>query len=557
MNWLVSLLTDANSIPHILLSYAFVICLGVLLGQVKIFGVSLGVTFVLFVGLAASYLGLEVNPTVLSFVRDFGLILFVYFIGLQVGPSFFSSFKSGGLKLNLLMILTVFLSLAVTMGLFFLVPNVSLAQMLGVYFGAVTNTPGLGATQEALAMSNYQGPDITVAYACAYPLAVVSIIGTVIFIRIFFKIDLKEEDRAWEEETKAATAAPVFYHAKITNAALNGKSIRQVREIIGRPFICSRVLHDENVFSPQGDSILHTGDIVRIVSSEEHKEPIVTIFGQEDTEADLVIESSPVTTKLIRITRRAVNGLTLHDLHLSRFDGVNITRVFRAGLVLFPYQNLHLQVGDAVYVVGPERSILRLADRLGNQEKKLDAPNLAAIFLGMLVGIVFGCLPIAIPGLPVPLKLGLAGGPLIVAILVGHFAPYLRIVTYTTASANLMLRELGISLFLASVGLVAGKPFVEALLDGEGLLFAFLGLFITIIPIALVGFLARKVYKMNYHSIVGLLAGATTDPPTLAYAGTISDKSISVISYSTVYPVAMFLRILSGQFILLLFWQFV
>lgn len=558
MDWIVNLWTDSNSIAHILLVYALVISVGMLLGQVKVFGISLGVTFILFVGLAFGYAGLTVNPTVLSFVRDFGLILFVFFIGLQVGPSFFSSFKSGGLKLNLLTLVTVILSLAVTIVLFFMFQTqVSLAEMLGVYFGAVTNTPGLGATQEALKVMNYTGADITVAYACAYPLGVVGIIGTAILLRVIFRINLKEEDKQWEDAQKANADAPIFFHAIITNPALESRTIRQVRDFVGRPFICSRVLHKGEISSPSAETILHTGDVLRIVCAEENKEPIIAFCGKEDKDIDLVTESSPITSRTIRVTRPEVNGMTVHDLHLSKFDGVNITRIFRAGMTLFPYNNLHLQLGDRVYCVGPERAVARLADKLGNQEKKLYHPNLVSIFLGIVIGIIFGSLPIAIPGMPVPLKLGLAGGPLIIAILLGYYGPNLRLITYTTESANLMLREMGIALFLASVGLNAGRPFVEALGNGEGLLYAFLGIFITIIPLVIVGSIARKKFKMNYHAIVGMMAGATTDPPTLAYAATLSEKNSSAIAYSTVYPLAMFLRILSGQFVLLILWQYV
>ncbi len=558
MDWIINLWTDSNSIAHILLVYALVISVGMLLGQIKIFGISLGATFILFVGLACGYAGMTVNPTVLSFVRDFGLILFVFFIGLQVGPSFFSSFKSGGFQLNFLTLAAVVLSLIVTVAIFFILnEKVSLPDMLGVYFGAVTNTPGLGATQEALKVMNYTGEDIAVAYACAYPLGVVGIIATAILLRVIFRINLKEEDKHWEDAQKANNDAPIFFHAVVTNPALEGRTIRQVRDFVGRPFICSRVLHDGIVSSPSAETVLHTGDVLRIVCAEENKDPIVAFCGKEDPEVDLVTESSPITSRTIRITKTDVNGLTVHDLHLSKFDGVNITRIFRAGMTLFPYNNLHLQLGDRVYCVGPERSVARLADKLGNQEKKLYHPNLVSIFLGMVIGILFGSLPIAIPGLPVPLKLGLAGGPLIIAILLGYYGPNFRLITYTTESANLMLREMGIALFLASVGLNAGKPFVEAICNGEGLLFAGLGIFITVIPLIVVGCLARIRYKMNYHSIVGMIAGATTDPPTLAYAATLSDKNSSAIAYSTVYPLAMFLRILSGQFVLLILWQYV
>ncbi len=558
MQWLYSLLSDPNSISHIIFVYALVITIGMTLGKIKVFGISLGVTLVLFAGLVASHFGFHVNPTVLTFMKDFGLILFVFFIGLQVGPSFFSSFKSGGVQLNLLMMLAVVLSLAVTVGLYFLLgEEIPLAQMLGVYFGAVTNTPGLGATQEGLATLGYEGENIAIAYACAYPFAVVGIIATAILIRVVFRVSIAEEDRAWDQEEKENSGAPIFFHVDITNPALEGRTIRQIRDFINRPFICSRVRHDGEITSPRSDTAVHHGDTMRIVASEENKDAIVAFCGKENKELDLATESSPVTSRTIRVTRSEVNGMSLRHLHLSQSEGVNITRVFRAGMTLFPYQKLRLQLGDQVYCVGPKRAIARLADKLGNEERKLDYPNIISIFLGIAVGIFFGCLPITVPGMPVPLKLGLAGGPLIVAILLGYIGPRFHLVTYTTHSANLMLRELGIALFLASVGLGAGDQFFAALFDGNGLTYAFLGIFITVIPILITGCVARIVYKMNYHSIVGMIAGATTDPPTLAYANSLSERSSSAIAYSTVYPLAMFLRILSGQVVLLVMWPFI
>lgn len=558
MDWLISLFSNPNSIAHILFVYSIVIALGMGLGRIKIFGVSLGVTFVLFTGLLLNYLGMKIDPTVLGFIRDFGLILFVFFIGLQVGPSFFSSFKSGGIVLNGLMILAVVLSVVVTIVLYFLFSDtVSLAQMLGVHYGAVTNTPGLGATQEALAQLNYQGEDIAVAYACAYPLGVVSIIGTAIALRFIFKIDMKEEDQHWEAEEKASNHVSIFFHVHVTNKALEGRKIGDIRAFIARPFICSRIQHNGEITSPNSDSVVHVGDLVRVVSGEENKDAIVAFFGEEDTKADLATEHSPITSKRLSVTRPEINGLTVGDLHLSHSDGVNITRVYRAGMQLFPYQNLHIQMGDELYCVGPINSIKRLEDRLGNKVKRLEHPNLIAIFIGIAIGILFGSLPIAIPGMPVPLKLGLAGGPLIIAILLGRFGSLFRLVTYTTSSANLMLRELGISLFLASVGLAAGENFVDALLVGNGPLYVVLGLLVTIIPLLTVGCIARHFFHINYHSIVGLMAGATTDPPTLAYAATLSEKNSSAVAYSTVYPLAMFLRILTGQLVLLVMWSFV
>ena len=558
MDWLMPLLTDTDSIGHILLVYSVVIALGMALGRIKVFGISLGVTFVLFVALAVSYAGITVNGTVLNFLRDFGLILFVFFIGLQVGPSFFSSFKSGGLQLNLLTLLAVGLSILLTIALFLVLQGtVTLPQILGVHYGAVTNTPGLGATQEALDMLGYKGENIAIAYACAYPLGVVGIITSAVILRKMFRINLKEEDRHWDEEASANSDAPIFFHVAVTNAGINGQTMRNIRDFIGRAFICSRVLHDGVITSPSPDTQVFVGDKLRIVSGAESKAAIVAFFGQEETDIDLATAHSPLIARNILITKDQVNGMRLGELHLSRYDGVNITRVFRAGMTLFPYQNLHLQMGDQVYCVGPQRSIERLADRLGNQVQKLDHPNIISIFLGIVLGILLGFLPIAIPGMPVPLWLGLAGGPLIVAILLGYWGPHFKLITYTTHSANLMLREMGIALFLASVGLSAGDRFVSAFIDGNGLLYVALGLVITVVPLIITGVVGRIKFQMNYHLIGGLLAGATTDPPTLAYANTISEKDSSAIAYSTVYPLAMFLRILTGQVVLLALWSFV
>lgn len=558
MDWLSNLLTNPDSIAHILLVYSIVIALGMGLGRIKVFGVSLGVTFVLFVGLALNYFGFQVNAQVLSFIRDFGLILFVFFIGLQVGPSFFASFKSGGIILNGLMVLAVVLSVVVTIALYFLFSDtVSLAQMLGVHYGAVTNTPGLGATQEALTHLGYQGEDIAIAYACSYPLGVVAIIGTAVLLRLIFNIDMKQEDRHWEEEEKTTNAAPIYFHVTVVNRALENRQIRDIRMFIARPFICSRIMHEGTITSPTAVASVHVGDKLRIVSAEENKDAIVAFFGEEDKEIDLATEHSPITSRRIVVTRPDVNGMSLADLHLSHYDGINITRVYRVGMQLFPYQSLHIQLGDQLYVVGPENSIARLEARIGNKLKHLEHPNLIAIFIGITIGILFGSLPIAIPGMPVPLKLGLAGGPLIIAILLGRYGPTFKLVTYTTSSANLMVRELGIALFLASVGLSAGTKFVDALVVGNGPLYVVLGLAVTIIPLVIVGCIARHYFKINYHSIVGLLAGATTDPPTLAYSATLSEKNSSAVAYSTVYPLAMFLRILTGQLVLLIMWNFV
>ena len=558
MDWLRALFTDTNAVAHIILVYALVVALGTLLGRIKVAGISLGVTFVLFVGLAAGHFGLTVPEPVLFFIRDFGLTLFIFFVGLQVGPSFFSSFKSGGLVLNLLTVMIVLLGIVVTVALWFLLKDwVSLPQMLGVHYGAVTNTPGLGATQEALDLLHYEGENIAVAYACAYPLGVVGAIFSAVLLRKIFSIDLAEEDKHWETEEKEHNREPIFFHVEVTNPAVAGKSLGAIREFTGRSFICSRILSKGELSSPTAETVVQEGDVLRIVAAPEDRLPVTAFFGGEKQGVDLATEKSPLATRTILITREKFNGMTLKALALNQMDGVNITRVFRAGMTLFPYSNLHLQVGDQVYCVGPEPALQRLETLLGNKMKKLYHPNIFTIFVGLAFGIVLGSIPIAVPGMPAPLKLGLAGGPLIVAILLGRFGNFARLVTYTTQSASLMMREIGISLFLASVGLAAGESFVAAITQGNGLLYVLLGLFVTLIPLIVVGIVARRVFKINYHSIVGLMAGATTDPPALAYAATLSEKNSSSVAYSTVYPLAMFLRILTGQLLLVLLWGFI
>ena len=552
-----SVLTSPASVAHILLVYALVISLGLALGRIRVFGVSLGVTFVLFVGLAAGHFGLEVEPHVLGFLRDFGLILFIFFIGLQVGPSFFSSFRSGGIILNGLTVGAILLSIIVTLALWMFSDGIGLPAFLGVHYGAVTNTPGLGATQEALAVMGYTGENIAVAYACAYPLGVVGIILSAIIIRLFFRINLAEEDKAWEADEADKSDAPICFHVEVANGFLHGQALESIRRFIGRPFVCSRrqAAGETEVSSPGPETQVHRGDILRIVSQAENKDSIIAFFGKEaDPAVDLLTPHSPVHAETVTVTDPSMNGVRVKDLHLSHYDGLNITRIYRAGMEVFPYRSLHLQLGDRLKVVGPERAITRFASRVGNQRGKLDHPNIISIFVGIMVGILVGILPIAIPGVPVPVKLGLAGGPLVVAILLGRYGPSMRMATYTTNSASLMLRELGIAFFLASVGLAAGDGFADAFMNGNGFLYMGYGVLITMIPLIIIGIVARKVFAINYHSIVGLMAGATTDPPTLAYAATLSEKNSSAVAYSTVYPLAMFLRIITGQILLLIFW---
>ena len=556
MDWLAHLLTDVSSVPHIILVYSLVIAVGALLGRIRLFGVSLGVTFVLFAAIAAGHFGFTVNPAVLYFLRDFGLTVFIYFIGLQVGPSFFSSFKSGGMVLNLLTVLQVLLGVAVTIALYILFKDtLSLPQMLGVHYGAVTNTPGLGATQETLELFKYTGENIAVAYACAYPLGVIGTIGSAILIRFIFRIKLAEEDKAWDAEERAHHQEPVFFHVEVSNRALEGRTIEQVRNFISRGFIASRILSGSSISSPNGSTVLHMDDCLRIVSQPDVKEAIVAFCGEEDTKIDLATAHSPLVSRLISVTREEVNGALIEDLHLSRMDGVNITRVNRSGVVLLPYNTLRLQIGDTLNCVGPANAVARLAAMMGNQEKRLERPNVFAIFIGIALGLVLGSVPIAFPGMPTEIKLGLAGGPLIAAILLSYYGPRFHLVTYTTVSANLMLREWGLTFFLASTGLAAGDMFIEAFVSGIGWVYMALGLVISVVPMAVMAGVARRFMRLNFHTIAGLIAGASTSSSALSFVNSLSERGLAVLAYSTVYPLAMFLRIISGQIILMLFFS--
>lgn len=552
MDWLFKLFTDSGSFAHALLAYSLIISAGLYFGRFKIFGVSIGVTCVLFLGLIASYLGVDVDPRIIGFFRNFGLVLFVFFIGLQVGPSFFSTLKSRGCKLNALMCFSLVLSLLLTVGIYYLFrDSLSLPQILGVHFGAVTSTPGLGATQEALALMGYTG-DITVGYACAYPVSILGIVSVLVIIRRVFKIDLKEEEKRWEDAQKIHRKIPIYFHVTVHNKALNEQTLREIRALIGRPFICSRILHDGTITSPTADTVVYAGDKLRIVANPEHKRAIVAFCGEEDKSIDLATAHSPLISRSIRVTREEMNGVPIEQLHLSRFDGVNITRVNRAGVTFFPYDSLRLQLGDSLYCVGPTNAVARLAALMGNEEKHLEKPNVFAIFLGIAFGLIVGSIPITIPTMPAAIKLGLAGGPLIAAILISYFGPRLHLVTYTTVSANLMLREWGLTFFLASVGLGAGHQFFNAFIDGIGWLYMGIGYLIAMLPMLAMALLARIRFKINFHSIAGLIAGTATSSSALSFVSSLSEKGMAVVAYSTVYPLAMFLRIISGQIILMM-----
>lgn len=551
MDWLQSLLWDSSSVAHIVLLYAFVIAVGVYLGKIKIFGVSLGVTFVLFAGIVMGHFGFTADSHILHFIREFGLILFVFCIGLQVGPSFFSSFKKGGMTLNLLAVGIVILDIAVALGLYFLWNGrIELPMMIGILYGAVTNTPGLGAANEALNQLSYQGPQIALGYACAYPLGVVGIIGSIILIRYLFRVNLQQEEENLSKQNDETHVMPHVMSLEVRNESIDGKTLDEVKNFLGREFVCSRYRHEGHVCIPDKNTIFRVGDQLFIVCSEDDA-PAVTAFIGKEINIDWEKQDLPMVSRRILVTKTEVNGKTLGSMHFRSMYNVNVTRVNRSGTDLFADPNLVLQVGDRVMVVGQQDAVERVAGVLGNQLKRLDTPNIITIFVGVFLGILLGSLPIAFPGMPTPLKLGLAGGPLVVAILIGRFGHKLHLVTYTTISANLMLREIGIVLFLASVGIDAGANFVQTVVEGDGLLYVGCGFLITTIPLLIIGTIARLYYKVNYFTLMGLIAGSNTDPPALAYANQVTNSDAPAVGYSTVYPLAMFLRILTGQMILL------
>ena len=551
MSWLESLLWDPASVAHIVCLYAFVISLGVLLGKIKFFGISLGVTFVLFAGILMGHFGFTAETHILHFLREFGLILFVFCIGLQVGPSFFSSFKKGGMTLNMLAVAIVVLSIVVTLAIYYLANGrVELPMMIGILYGAVTNTPGLGAAQEALNQLNYTGQPIALGYACAYPLGVIGIIGSIIAIRYIFRVSFTKEEEQIRTQDTDTKHKPHIMTLEVRNESINGKTLLQVKEFLGRPFVCSRLRHEGHVTIPNQETVFYIGDQLFIVCSEEDAEAITAFIGKE-MQVDWEKQDMPMVSRRILVTKSEINGKKLGSMHFRGMYGVNVTRVNRSGMDLFADPNLVLQVGDRVMVVGQQDAVERVAGVLGNQLKRLDTPNIVTIFVGIFLGILLGSLPIAFPGMPTPVKLGLAGGPLVVAILIGRFGYKLKLVTYTTMSANMMLREIGIVLFLASVGIEAGEHFVQTVVEGDGLLYVGYGFLITVIPLMLVGIFARWYYKINYFTLMGLLAGSTTDPPALAYSNQASGNDAPSVGYSTVYPLSMFLRIIAGQMILL------
>jgi putative transport protein len=479
-------------------------------------------------------------------------------IGLQAGPGFFNSFKKGGVTLNKLAMLTILLNVLVMFGCYYCFFDTTdednLPMLVGTLFGAVTNTPGLGAASEALTtvFTDGNAPLIVNGYACAYPLGVVGIILATIAIRFITKTDLTQAEKELDSDVEETDLKPEKQCIILKNNNFDGKTLKELRHTLDKEFVCSRLLHDGVMIFPCGSTRIYLGDVLFIVSMESEADALVTILGEKcEMDWDDVGEGKLISKSVV-VTNPKINGRTLRKMHLNRLYEVNVTRVNRGGIVLFASPSLELKVGDKVRVVGREDAVERVRKLFGDCVKTLHAPNIATIFIGIFVGIIFGSIPISIPSMPVPLKLGIAGGPLIIALLIGRFGHKIGLVTYTTTSANLMLREIGLVLFLASVGIKAGDSFIDTVVAGDGALYVLSGLLITVIPILIVGTIARLHNKLNYYTIMGMLAGTYTDPPALAYANSVCMKDAPSVGYSTVYPLSMFLRILTAQLIVLL-----
>lgn len=551
MDFLLKLLgPGSEALANTLILYSFVIAAGIYLGKIKVCGISLGVTFVLFVGIVCGEFGYVVNGEVLKFVREFGLILFIFAIGLQVGPAFFSAFKTGGIRLNMLAVLGIVLNVGIVLAIYFWDGKTSMEALVGVMSGAVTNTPGLAAAQQAMADNTDAVNTMSMGYAAAYPLGVVGIIMAMLVIKGLFSIKVEDEIKEIEEDREKTQLKPLILTYEVHNKFIDGKTMAELHDIIQCNYVVSRILHgDDDIVIPVSTSKVYLGDKLRIVLSPNDEHRMEAIIGPEvQMEWEEIDTSHDVVSRRIVITRSNYNGVALGSLRLHNGYNLNCTRVNRAGVDLLAAPNLRLQMGDRITVVGTLTDINRLADKMGNSMKRLNQPNLITIFIGILLGIVLGSI-----NLGYNMRLGLAGGPLVVAILLSRFGYKLKLVTYTSSSASLMLRELGICLFLASVGISAGQGFSDTVFTPTGMWWVIWGFIITFVPLLIVGIIARGVYKINYLTIMGLFSGGYTDPPALAYAGNSTGNDQPAVSYSTVYPLTMFMRVVAAQALILAF----
>lgn len=557
MNWINDLLWG-EGIGHSILLLSFVIAAGIQLGKIKVFGVSLGITLVLFVGIILGHFGFTINHNVIHFFKEFGLILFVYSVGMQVGPGFFSSFKQGGITLNMLACGIVFLGVLTAVILHY-ATGIPMPTMVGILSGAVTNTPGLGAAQQAFSdMHGVSDNTIALGYAVAYPLGVIGIILSIILIKYIFRVSFDKENEQLNSEDSSHTneAKPISLIVK--NPAIFNKTVAELSNLLEhRDFVISRVWRDSNkqIEIASANTVLQENDKVFVITTETDAETIKTFIGEEiDMERKQWIRmESQFINRRILITKPELNGKRLGQLKLRKLYGINITRINRAGVDLVAKPGLTLQVGDRVNVVGTETAVSNVEKVLGNSMKRLNEPNLITIFVGIALGIVLGSIPISFPGIPQPVKLGLAGGPLVVAILISRFGYHYKLITYTTQSANLMLREIGITLFLACVGISAGDGFVDTIVNNGGFAWIGYGFIITFVPLMIIGCIGRYFCKVNYFTLMGLIAGSTTDPPALAYSNATAGNDAPSVGYATVYPLTMFLWVLTAQLLILFF----
>jgi putative transport protein len=553
-NWFTELFTT-NSIAQSVLIYGLVISIGIILGRLKIAGIALGVTWVLFVGMLLSYLGITIDQGTQHFLKEFGLVLFVYSIGLQVGPGFFASLKKYALNNNLLAFIAVMLSISITVILYFVSSN-HITVMAGIMSGAVTNTPGLAAAQAAVTDLNITGTDkslITLAYAVTYPLGVFGIIASLLLLKKIFRINLDDERELHRRLNFLRSNTPVSHHYNLENRMLIGQPLIKLFGMLKEKIIVSRMLHNGVIITPTPDTILAENDVLLIVSSKQESEQLKLIIGSYSSVNLKVAEDSKLISRTIVVTKKSVTHRRLGDLPVLSQQNFTMTRLYRAGIEMVTHGDIYLQLGDRVKVVGTEAGVEIVSKALGDSVKKLEHPDLAPIFIGIVLGVILGSIPFHFPGMPVAVKIGMAGGPLIVALLLSRFGNKFYLTNYTTISANLMIRELGICLFLASVGLNSGKNLSVAFSDGRGFTWMLMGVAVTVIPLVLTGIIARKFFKKTFFEICGLLAGASTDPPALAFATKMAGSDIPSVTYATVYPITMILRIVGAQLLILLF----
>ena len=555
MNWFIELLTEQTFIQAVLAISAICAC-GLALGKIKIFGISLGATFVFFAGIIAGHFGLKINQDMLTVMQNFGLILFIYALGVQVGPGFFSAFKKGGFRLNMLGVM-----LMATGTLMMLVihwsSGISLPDMMGLFSGAVTNTPMLGAAQQALLQTNPTNIDgaNNMAMACAvgYPFGLVGMILCVVILQ-------KTTDRKRSCRKTANTSDNTYItEYRVSNPVIFGKSIQQVRGMAECQFVISRIWKDGKVIIPTGESILEENEHILVISGKKDTESICSLFGPQENvdwnkeNIDWNAIDSQLVSRKILVTKSEINGVKLGDLRLRNSFGINITRVNRAGIDLLPSRSLRLQLGDRVTIVGEARSIENAGKILGNEAKQLRTPNLTSVFIGIVVGLILGSIPFAIPGMSMPVKLGIAGGPIIIGILMGAFGPRLHLATYMSQSANLMLRQLGLTIYLAGLGLSAGAGFFETVFSAQGLIWVAISISLAVVPVLIVGFAASKLMKTDYAKNVGMLCGSMANPIALNYANSTVEGDEPAVAYATVYPISIFLRVISAQIIMLIF----